>query len=78
MNKDGRSDEEEAAAKHGEGVLNQIKGNVKEVIGEVIGVDSLRREGTHDRMKGKVQEEYADLKEKESRIERDLDNLERK
>ena len=75
MNKNNRTDSEESVANRIGGTINQIKGNVKEVIGDVIGDGSLKREGQHDRIKGRLQDEYGDLKEKEAELERDLDNM---
>lgn len=75
MNRNGRSDSEEGAAHKIGGVINQVKGNVKEAWGDIVGSPEHRREGARDRIKGRMQEEYGDLKEKESRIEKDLDDL---
>lgn len=75
-NKDNRTDAEEAAANQTGGMLNQIKGTVKEVIGDVLDHGGLKREGMRDRVKGKIQEEYGELKEKETRLERELNDLE--
>ena len=76
MNRNYRSDSEEGAANKIGGVINQVKGNVKEAVGDIIGSPETRRQGARDRIKGRMQEEYGDLKEKESRIENDLDDLE--
>ena len=75
MNRNDRSDSEEAAANKIGGVINQVKGNVKEAVGDILGNPETRRQGARDRIKGRMQEEYGDLKEKESRIEKDLDDL---
>lgn len=75
MNRKNRTDEEEAAANQAGGVVNQVKGNVKEAIGTVLGDEKTKREGTHDRLKGRLQEEYGDVKERESEIERDLEDV---
>jgi uncharacterized protein YjbJ (UPF0337 family) len=74
-NKNDRTDSEEAAANQAGGVVNQIKGNVKEAWGDLTNDPSTKREGARDRIKGHVQEEYGKVKEKESRLERDLDDI---
>jgi uncharacterized protein YjbJ (UPF0337 family) len=75
FNKNGRTDAEEAVANQTGGVLNQIKGRVKHAIGDVVGDASLRRSGTKDKVKGHLQEQYGNIKEKEARIEEDLRDL---
>ena len=75
MNKNNRTDAEESVANRVGGAVNQIKGNVKEAIGDVLGDSSLKREGRHDRVKGRLQEEYSDIKEREAEVERDLDEM---
>ncbi|HKR62850.1 MAG TPA: CsbD family protein [Thermoanaerobaculia bacterium] len=77
INRSGRTDEEEAAANKVGGVVNQIKGNVKEAWGDLTGSPERKHEGVRDRVKGRIQEEYGEIKEKESRLERDLDDLDR-
>jgi uncharacterized protein YjbJ (UPF0337 family) len=74
-NKPHRSDSEEASANKRGGKMNQVKGDLKETWGDVTNDPSTRREGRHDRVKGEMQEEYGKVKERESRIERDLDDL---
>ena len=74
-NKNNRTDAEEAAANRGSGVLNQIKGNVKEAWGDLTNDPETKREGARDRIKGHIQEEYGKTKEKESRLERDLNDI---
>ena len=76
QNKNHRTDAEEAAANQTGGLVNEIKGNVKEVVGDLLGHSGLKREGMQDRMKGKIQQEYGELKEKETRLERELNDLE--
>ncbi|HXG57686.1 MAG TPA: CsbD family protein [Thermoanaerobaculia bacterium] len=72
-----RTDAEESAVNKTAGKLNQIKGNIKEAWGDVTDNPAREHEGKRDRIKGRVQEEYGELKEKESRLERDLDDLDR-
>lgn len=72
MNKNGRTDREEADASHTEGAIDKVKGHVKEAWGDLTNDASVKREGRKDRIKGAVKEEYGDLKDEESRLERDL------
>lgn len=74
-NRNNRTDAEEAAANKAGGVLNQVKGKVKEAWGDVTDNPAVEREGARDRVKGRIQEEYGDLKKKESEIERDLNDI---
>jgi len=74
-NRNNRSDAEEGAANKTGGVLNQVKGKVKEAWGDITDNPSVQREGARDRVKGRIQEEYGDLKRKESEIERDLSDI---
>ena len=46
------------------GVAKQAKGSVKEAAGKVTGNKKTQAEGTADRIAGKVQKGYGDLKEK--------------
>jgi uncharacterized protein YjbJ (UPF0337 family) len=46
-----------------EGRVDDIKGKVKEVTGDAVGNESLKREGQVDQVKGKVQSGYGDGKE---------------
>lgn len=59
----GLDDADEAAVHQGKGLLNQLKGRVKHAVGDLTDNGTLKREGTVDRVKGKVQEEYGNLKE---------------
>lgn len=77
MNKDNRTDAEEAAANVTKGIGNQVKGRVKEAIGDLTGDSSTKWEGKRDRVKGRLQEEYGEVKEKESDLERDLNDIDR-
>ena len=76
-NKNNRTDIEEAAANKTGGVLNQVKGNVKEAWGDLTDNPAVEREGQRDRIKGRIQEEYGDLKKKESEVERDLKDIDK-
>lgn len=74
--KDRNQTEEEAARHQGEGVLNQIKGNVKEAWGTLTNDPVTRREGRRDQVKGRLQEEVGDLKQRESELKENIDDLE--
>ncbi|MBV8519665.1 MAG: CsbD family protein [Acidobacteria bacterium] len=78
MNRNDRTDAEEAVANQASGLGNQIKGRVKQAVGDLAGDHSLHASGTKDRIKGKVQEAYGNLKEKESVLEDNLADLDRK
>ena len=71
-NKNNRTDAEEAAANQVGGKLNQIKGRVKQAVGDLAGDHSMHASGTKDKIKGKLQEAYGEVKEKEAQLERDL------
>ncbi len=71
-NKNNRTDEEEAVANQAGGALNQIKGRVKQAVGDLTDNGSLQASGIKDRVKGNLQEKYGDLKEKEAELERNL------
>ncbi len=75
MNKNNRTDAEEAAMNQGGGILNQVKGHIKQAVGDVIGSSELKREGRHDRVKGNLQEAYGKVKEQEAELERDLNDI---
>ena len=75
FNKNNRTDAEEAAANQTGGVLNQIKGRVKQAVGDLTGDHSMHASGTKDKLKGKLQEAYGDVKEKEANLERDLRDI---
>ena len=75
MNKNNRTDAEEAAANKTGGFVNQVKGHVKEAIGDLTGDSSFKSEGRHDRVKGRLQEEYGDIKEREAEIEKELNDV---
>ena len=63
----------DASVEHtGKGILNQVKGNVKETWGKVTGDTSTRISGTMDRMKGKAQETLGRLEGKEAELESNL------
>jgi uncharacterized protein YjbJ (UPF0337 family) len=71
-NKNNRTDAEEAVANQAGGVLNQIKGKVKQKVGDLTDNGSLQASGTKDRIKGNLQEAYGKVKEKEAELEADL------
>ena len=74
-NKNNRTDAEEAAANQAGGTLNQIKGRVKQAVGDLSGDRSMHASGTKDKIKGKLQEAYGETKEREARLERDLNDV---
>jgi uncharacterized protein YjbJ (UPF0337 family) len=74
-NKNNRTDAEEAAVNKTKGVLNQVKGSVKEAWGDLTDNPARQHEGARDRVKGRIQEEYGEVKGKESKLERDLDDI---
>lgn len=60
----------DASVEHtGKGVLNQMKGSVKEAWGKVTDNPKTRLEGTADRVKGKIQETVGRLEGKEAELE---------
>jgi uncharacterized protein YjbJ (UPF0337 family) len=60
----------DASVEHtGKGVLNQMKGSVKETWGKVTGDTSTRLSGTVDKLKGKAQETLGRLEGKEAELE---------
>jgi uncharacterized protein YjbJ (UPF0337 family) len=76
-NKNNRTDAEEAAVNQTGGVLNQVKGRVKQAVGDLTGDHSMHASGTKDRIKGNLQEAYGKVKEKEAELEdnlRDVDD----
>jgi uncharacterized protein YjbJ (UPF0337 family) len=75
FNKNNRTDAEEAAANQTGGVVNQIKGRVKQAVGDLTGDHSMHASGTKDRIKGNLQEAYGNVKEKEAELERDLSDV---
>lgn len=75
FNKNNRTDAEEAVANQAGGTLNQIKGRVKQAVGDLTGDHSMHASGTKDKIKGKLQETYGDIKEKEAQLERDLKDV---
>lgn len=75
-NRQERSDAEEAALNKGGGKLSQWKGKVKETWGDLTDNPSIAREGKRERIKGNLQEEYGETKQKESRLEKDLEDIE--
>ncbi len=77
FNKNGRTDAEEAVANQAGGVVNQIKGRVKQAVGDLTGDRSMHVSGTKDKIKGKLQEAYGDVKEREARLEEDLRDVDK-
>lgn len=75
FNKNNRTDAEEAAANQTGGVLNQLKGRVKQAVGDLTGDHSMHASGTKDRIKGNLQEAYGNVKEKEAELESNLRNI---
>jgi uncharacterized protein YjbJ (UPF0337 family) len=71
-NKNNRTDEEEALANQAGGALNQLKGRVKQAVGDLTDNGSLQASGIKDRVKGNLQEKYGEVKEKEAELERNL------
>ena len=60
----------DASVEHtGKGVLNQMKGNVKEAWGKITDNPKTKLEGKIDQVKGKVQETLGRLEGKEARLE---------
>ena len=66
----------DASVEHtGKGVVNQLKGNLKDAWGTVTGDNSKKIEGTMDRIKGRAQETLGRLEAKEAKLERGLNDL---
>ena len=74
-NSAGRTDREESIWSEVEGNWNQFKGKLKEKWGKLTDDDLTYMEGKRDRVVGKLQERYSDMKMEESAIERDLASL---
>jgi uncharacterized protein YjbJ (UPF0337 family) len=47
-----------------EGLAKQAKGSIKNAAGKAIGNEQLQAEGTADKIAGKIQKGYGDLKDK--------------
>ncbi len=63
----------DASVEHtGKGVLNQMKGNVKEAWGKITDNPKTKLEGKMDQVKGKVQETLGRLEGKEAELERGI------
>ena len=56
-----RTLKESAVENRAKGIFKQMKGNVKEAVGEVTGDAGTRRSGKLDRIAGKVQETVGDV-----------------
>lgn len=54
------------------GAENQVKGQVKETAGKIVGNDKLKAEGEMDKMKGKVQSTVGEAKDKVRDTMRDI------
>lgn len=74
-NSAGRTDREESIWSEIEGNWNQFKGALKQKWGKLTDDDLTYMEGKRDRVVGKLQERYSDMKMEESAIERDLQSL---
>lgn len=60
----------DASIEHtGKGVINQVKGTVKEAWGHVTGKSGTKFEGKVDQLKGRAQEKLGELEAKEARLE---------
>lgn len=77
MNKNNRSDAEEAVANQTGGALNKIKGRVKQAVGDLTDDRSMHASGTKDKIKGSLQQTYGKIKEKEAEIENDLRDVDK-
>ena len=63
----------DASVEHtGKGVINQLKGNLKDAWGTVTGDHSKKVEGTMDRVKGRAQETLGRLEAKEAELESNM------
>gem|GEM_PF-5108899 len=76
-NRENRTDAEEGLRNEIGGKFNQIKGDVKEAWGDLTDNPAREHEGKRDQIKGRIQEEYGEVKQKESKLERDLDDIDR-
>lgn len=63
----------DASVEHtGKGVINQLKGNLKDAWGTITNNPSKKIEGTMDRVKGRAQETLGRLEARESELESGL------
>lgn len=68
----------DASVEHtGKGVVNQVKGNVKEAWGAVTGDSKTKISGTMDRVKGRAQETLGRLEGKEAELESGMTSRDR-
>lgn len=68
----------EASAEHtGKGIINQVKGTVKEAWGHVTGDTGTKFEGKVDQLKGRAQEKLGELEGKEANLESGLGRRDR-
>jgi uncharacterized protein YjbJ (UPF0337 family) len=64
----------DASIEHtGKGVINQVKGTVKEAWGHVTGDSGTKFEGKVDQLKGRAQEKLGELERKEARLESEIE-----
>jgi uncharacterized protein YjbJ (UPF0337 family) len=64
----------DASIEHtGKGVINQVKGTVKEAWGHVTGDSGTKFEGKVDQWKGRAQEKLGELEGKEARLESEIE-----
>lgn len=75
MNTAGRTDAEESFWSMVEGNWNEVKGLLKQKWGALTDDDLTHMEGRRDRIIGRIQQRYADLKMQEEDIERELREL---
>lgn len=75
INKYDKTTADEAVEHQTKGAFKQVKGRVKEAFGALTGDGSTERSGMVDRLKGRVQEEYGNVKEKEAKLENDMNDL---
>jgi uncharacterized protein YjbJ (UPF0337 family) len=58
---DNRTPKDAAIEHRGKGILKQMKGNVKEAVGNLTGDSKTKNEGKMDRVKGRIQEGFGNL-----------------
>jgi uncharacterized protein YjbJ (UPF0337 family) len=58
------SDVNRSDREHGEALADQVKGKVKETVGDLTGDDSTKYSGKADSLKGKAAEAWTDAKDK--------------
>lgn len=75
MDRYGKTTEEQAVEHTSKGILNQVKGNLRDAWGTLTGNRRARVEGTIDRVKGRLQEEYGRTKADQAELERRMKEL---